>query len=84
MIKVHDVYAKEVSTKAELAYFELSDVQDAYVNSRSTGVKESAILLTVANESSNHIAATTELSVEDAEKLAKHILSLCKSIKSID
>lgn len=80
-IKVHDVYAPEVVAIAELAYVELKYAKRGLRNAQANGEKEGSILLTLNNENTPHIDADIELTVEDAEALALHILSLCGAVK---
>lgn len=80
-IKVHDVYDTEVVAIAELAYEQLGYAKEIYKNAQANGDKKGSILLTINNENTEHIDAMVELTLEDAEEIALHILSLCGAVK---
>lgn len=81
MTKVYDVQDPNFMAEVELAYFELSDAQAEYRNSKITGKKEGSIMLTIDNESTPHIDSSVEITVKDAEELAYKILGLCAAVK---
>lgn len=81
MTKVHDVHDEDLIAEVELAYFELHDAQIEYRNSQITGEKEGSIMLTINDESTEHIDSGIEITVDDAEELAYKILGLCAAVK---
>lgn len=78
-MKVHDVFAKEIVTEVELAYYSLADAQHHY---QMIGDKDGSILLSIKNENESGIDVTTELTVVDAEKIAFQILGLCAAVRN--
>ncbi len=80
-IKVHDVFASEVVAIADLAHEGLEYAKKGYKKAQVKRKKDSSILIIVDNQNTEHIDAMIELTVEDAEALALHILSLCGAVK---
>lgn len=78
MLKIHDVNDKETVIQSELSYFELADAKAEYEMNQEDG----SIMLTINNETTEGIDASLDLTVEDAEQLAIHILGMCAAIKS--
>lgn len=81
MTKVYDANEPDLMVEVELAYFQLSDAQAEYAKRKITGEKEGSIMLTIDNESTPHIDAGLEITVEDAEELAYKMLGLCAAVK---
>lgn len=77
LLKLKDVHDPRVVIQSELSYEYLSDAIKEHFKNEQDG----SIMLTINNEATHGIDASLEITVEDAEKLAFHILGMCAAVK---